>query len=129
MAEIIIVMVIISIMAAFGIPSFTKSMMRAKARDANNNLTIIHTAQALYKANNGVYYGSTATPNALTDINTALSLSLVSTDGTNYVCSSGTTCVATAKGGAADFAVTVTLGSDISLVSPYNPLCSGTYCP
>lgn len=127
MIELLIVMAIISIMAAFAIPSFTKATKRSKARDAMNSLTIIHSANALYKANSGhTYYATT-----IADINTGMGLNIAAGD-TAYVCSNSnppSTCVATAAGGAADFQATVTLANPV--VPGTNPSCSTTSggCP
>ncbi len=124
MVELIIVMAIISVMAAFGVPSFTKAMSRARARDAQNNLTIIHASQALYRAN----LASNLRGANLGALNAALSLNLVSTGGTTYACNDGiapaspTTCVATAAGGAAVFQTTLTLATGAVV-------CAGTDCP
>jgi len=50
MVELIVVMVIIGIMAGFGIPNFTKSINRSRARDAILNLNVIHSSDVLYHA-------------------------------------------------------------------------------
>src|SRR3989339_556954 len=104
MIEIVLVFVICGIMAGVGIPSFIKTITRTQARDARNNLIIIHTAQASYKAQNNSYLtaGDLA---AMNNAVTGLKLNLVATGGTVYVCAPPT-CTATASAGADVFEVT-----------------------
>ncbi|MBF0386671.1 MAG: prepilin-type N-terminal cleavage/methylation domain-containing protein [Candidatus Omnitrophica bacterium] len=98
MTELIVVMVIISIIAAFGVPSFNKTMTRARARDAINNLTIISAAQALRNANFGSYFTADRLSGADPAINTGLSLQLLSNNDIPYTCAQILTpnlCIAT----------------------------------
>ncbi|MBF0595311.1 MAG: prepilin-type N-terminal cleavage/methylation domain-containing protein [Candidatus Omnitrophica bacterium] len=134
LAELLLVMIIISIMAIFGVPLFSKAINKAKARDAINNLVIIHAAEALNKANTSSYIYSDGT--GLASLNTGLNLNLVASDAT-YSCENvGNTCTASITSWVD---VRVTLASPINKVSdPYcdsttaNPCCSDlshTKCP
>ena len=122
MIELVVVIVIIGIIAAFGSPSFSKAIARAKARDAINTLSVIHTVQALYKESVGGYLFA----NDLAGINTGLSLNLVASGGTSYACNDAaapTTCTA-----GPGFTATATLGNPLS--SGSNPSCSpAASCP
>jgi len=53
--EILIVVVIFSIIAAFTIPSFSKTMNRAKRRNDLMMLAGIHSANVIYDAQTGAY--------------------------------------------------------------------------
>lgn len=117
MVELIIVMVIIAVIAAFSIPNFTKTINRAKSRDAILNLNVIHASNVLYRARNGV----NLTAANIAAINTALGLNIIA-NGAAYACN-GTTCTATGTG----FTATATLAS---VLSPgVNPACAGASCP
>ena len=117
MVELIIVMVIMGIMAGFSIPNFTKTINRARSRDAVLNMNIIHASNVLYRVRNGV---DLAAAN-LVAINTALNLNIIA-NGATYVCNAGS-CTATGTG----FTVTATLGNPLS--PGVNPTCVGTSCP
>lgn len=118
MIELIMVFVIISIMTGIMLPNYGRMIHRSKARDALNNLTIIHNLQQLYKLKEGTYLEA----NTLAQINTGLNVSLVAAGGSTYVCDNAsppTTCVATSSD--AVWTATVTLGSPIATGS--NPVC------
>ena len=119
LVELLIVIIIVSIIAAFGIPSYTKSMGRAKARDAINNLSIIHAANAIYK----IRQGSNVSGD-LASLNSSLQLNVISSGGTTYLCDT-VTCQAVSKT-AGDFTVTATLNQPLDAT---NPNCCGTKCP
>lgn len=124
MAEILVVMAIICIVAAFGVPSFTKAVTRARARDAINNLTIIKAAQQIYKSNNGGFLRADTLPG----INSVLQLSITASGGADYFCKVAlvpTVCTANSTGAAGDFLVTVTLADDSA------PVCTtaSNCCP
>ena len=126
MVELLVVIIIISVIASFGAPSFSKMINKAKARDAINNLTVIAASQQLYMSRYGVYDAD----NSLPGINGSLGVSLVQNDA-NYDCSlsGGTECQATnVSGGASAFQVKVTLANPI-VTGGVNPSCTGTACP
>ena len=117
MVELVVVMTIIAIMAGFGIPSFTKAINRARARDAILNLNVIHASNVVYRAR----AGADLTAADAAAINTALGLNIIPNSAA-YVCN-GTVCTATGTG----FVVTATLASALS--SGINPACAGANCP
>ena len=121
MVELLVVMTIIGLIAAFGTPSFLKAIARAKSRDALNNMTVIHAAQQLYKVNNTNYLAA-ANLAAINNGTSGLGLNLISRDNTAYACTTAN-CTATPTDSA--FGVTAVLASAISST---NPLCTGE-CP
>ncbi|MBF0594310.1 MAG: prepilin-type N-terminal cleavage/methylation domain-containing protein [Candidatus Omnitrophica bacterium] len=115
LAELLVVTIIISIMAAFAVPLFSKAINKAKARDAINNLVIIHAAQALIKANTSNF----VTAGDLGTINSTLNLNLVAS-GAVYSCDAVSgTCTATLTSGG---------DVDLNLSSPINKIANLT-CP
>ena len=67
LVELAVVIVIIGVLAAFGVPQFLKSVERSKAAEAFNYLSAVRSAQERYLAKEGAYADS-ATSTAL-DIN------------------------------------------------------------
>jgi type IV pilus assembly protein PilA len=55
LVELAVVIVIIGVLAAFGVPQFLKSVERSKAGEAFNYLAAVRSAQERYVAQNGVY--------------------------------------------------------------------------
>jgi prepilin-type N-terminal cleavage/methylation domain-containing protein len=55
LVELAVVIVIIGVLAAFGVPRFIKSVERSKAAEAFEYLSGIRTAQERYLAQNGTY--------------------------------------------------------------------------
>jgi prepilin-type N-terminal cleavage/methylation domain-containing protein len=55
LVELAVVIVIIGVLAAFGVPRFIKSVERSKAAEAFEYLASIRTAQERYLAQNGTY--------------------------------------------------------------------------
>jgi prepilin-type N-terminal cleavage/methylation domain-containing protein len=116
--EILIVIIIISIISAFSVPNFSKSVKRARARDAINNLTAIHAAQLIYRSLNGAYLQCNNV-GAINALNGAGTLNIVQ-NGAVYSCPGNPPATCTAV--SADFTVTATLGN---LISPgVNPACA-----
>jgi type II secretory pathway pseudopilin PulG len=109
-------MVIIGIIAVFSIPNFTKTINRARSRDAVLNLNVIHSSNVLYRVRSGV----NLTAANVAAINATLGLNIVA-NGATYVCNA-VTCVATGTG----FVVTATLATALSGA---NPACVGASCP
>ncbi|MEI6438279.1 MAG: DUF1566 domain-containing protein [Candidatus Omnitrophota bacterium] len=98
MVELVVVMVIIGLIASFGIPSFNKSIQRSRSRDAIANLTIIRDANRLRVVNGNPAFAcavSTAcTTSEINSINGTRTLSIVP-QGAVYGCD-GVECLATA---------------------------------
>ncbi len=59
LVELAVVIVIIGVLAAFGVPQFLKSVERSKAAEAFNYLAAVRAAQERYLAKNGFYYSGT----------------------------------------------------------------------
>ncbi|MGC1719813.1 MAG: type IV pilin protein [Isosphaeraceae bacterium] len=55
LVELAVVIVIIGVLAAFGVPKFLNSVEKSKASEAFNYLSTIQSAQERYLAQNGVY--------------------------------------------------------------------------
>lgn len=125
LVELLIVIIIISIIAGFGIPGYTKTIGRARARDAISNLSIIHASNVIFRIRTG---GNVLEDN-LGDINTALNLNVISSGGTVYECSSNN-CTATSSdwdaGTQEGFQVTADLAAALG---GNNPDCAGSRCP
>jgi len=116
--EVLVVIIIISILAATSVPNFTKSVKRARARDAINNLAAIHAAQLIYRSMNGNTFVCNDVP-TINALNGAGSLNIVA-NGATYSCNDAnppTVCTAVS----ADFTVTATLANPVSLGT--NPAC------
>jgi prepilin-type N-terminal cleavage/methylation domain-containing protein len=60
LVELAVVIVIIGVLAAFGVPQFLKSVERSKAAEAFNYMSAIRASQERYLAKNGFYYSGTA---------------------------------------------------------------------
>src|SRR5580700_4118689 len=55
LVELAVVIVIIGVLAAFGVPRFLKSVERSKAAEAFAYLSSVRTAQERYQARQGTY--------------------------------------------------------------------------
>jgi prepilin-type N-terminal cleavage/methylation domain-containing protein len=55
LVELAVVIVIIGVLAAFGVPKFLTSVEKSKAAEAWNYLSAVQSAQERYLAQNGVY--------------------------------------------------------------------------
>jgi prepilin-type N-terminal cleavage/methylation domain-containing protein len=55
LVELAVVIVIIGVLAAFGVPKFLNSVEKSKASEAFNYLSTVQSAQERYLAQNGVY--------------------------------------------------------------------------
>ncbi len=60
LVELAVVIVIIGVLAAFGVPQFLKSVERSKAGEAFNYLAAVRSAQERFVAKDGVYASSTS---------------------------------------------------------------------
>lgn len=132
--EVIVVVVIVGILAATAGPRMLQSIRRGYARDARNNLNIIHGAEQICIARQGSY-GTAASLAAINNLcgNTGV-LNLVSSGGTVYSCDAAAVppiCTATASagnGGAATFTMNATLNAPLADFGG-NPNCTGGSCP
>jgi prepilin-type N-terminal cleavage/methylation domain-containing protein len=57
LVELAVVIVIIGVLAAFGVPRFIKSVEKSKASEAFEYLASVRTAQERYQSQNGTYTG------------------------------------------------------------------------
>jgi prepilin-type N-terminal cleavage/methylation domain-containing protein len=63
LVELAVVIVIIGVLAAFGVPQFLKSVERSKAAEAFNYLSAVRSAQERYVAKEGCYADSATSTN------------------------------------------------------------------
>ena len=128
--ELMVVVTIVGLVAAFAIPDYTKSVEKTHLKDAQNNLMLIHAAQQMYFAqNNNIYWpGGAGAAGALAAINSGLGLNIIA-NGMTYSCSqtltTNFTCTAV-RTGATAFTVTITEAA-VSLGT--NPSCTAGACP
>lgn len=60
LVELAVVIVIIGVLASFGVPRFLKSVERSKAAEAFNYLSAVRDSQERYQSQNGTYSGAIA---------------------------------------------------------------------
>lgn len=124
--EILIVVIILGIIAAFAIPNYGRSVAQSHLQDAIMQLSAIRTANQIYYARTGAYWPPSGTKN-VSEINSSLSLNIIEND-MSYTCTgTGTTftCDAVSSGGSS-FTTRVTQAP----LSTTNPQCiSGAACP
>src|SRR5579863_996110 len=60
LVELAVVIVIIGILAAFGVPKFLQSVEKSKAAEAFNYWSAVQSAQERFIAQNGIYFTGTA---------------------------------------------------------------------
>ena len=65
LVELAVVIVIIGVLAAFGVPRFLKSVERSKAAEAFQYLSAVRAAQERFLSKNGIYYAGTPDANGL----------------------------------------------------------------
>jgi Tfp pilus assembly protein PilE len=61
LVELAVVIVIIGVLAAFGVPHFLVSVERSKAAEAFSYLSALQSSQERYQAQNGCYYNGDVT--------------------------------------------------------------------
>lgn len=128
LTEVMITIVIAGTIAAFGIPHYGKGIQKAGERDIIRQLSSVHAANAIYRANSTAKAYANFSGN-ITDINTNLSLNMMS-NGATY---------AYTYNGPNSYTVLVTWGSiqiqlseiflDLDSASPdANPCCAAGVC-
>ncbi len=131
LTELMIVVFIVGVMAAFTIPNYTKSVERSHRKDAETQLTTIWSANQIYRAQNGQDWppdNNGGVGYDITAINNALGLGIIA-NGMTYNCTGTTliinifTCTAVRQP-ASSFTITVTQAQ----IDSSNPSCSGS-CP
>lgn len=83
LTELLVVVVLVGIVAAFGIPNYRKSVARGRERDATANLGIIREAARLSIAREKTPPPAAANVGA---INTTLRLNIIEQAGNTYSC-------------------------------------------
>ncbi|MDO8580390.1 MAG: prepilin-type N-terminal cleavage/methylation domain-containing protein [Candidatus Omnitrophota bacterium] len=126
--ELIVVLIIITIIAGFAIPSYQKSTQKGREREAYLKLLTIHGASEIYKAKYGKYYDPVGVVD-LSVINPALSLDLSSTDlDFDYLSPAGgqsyDSTAAYSDGGTVIFRIKIKSGT----VGGSNPCCDDGTC-
>jgi prepilin-type N-terminal cleavage/methylation domain-containing protein len=121
LTEIIVVIIIVGMSAAFAIPKFLVSIEQSKAVTAKNNLLAISAAEQRYFEDNASYCTITtgATANCgtnMANLNTNLKLSMSGNDPFTYFCAStsSTTYLCTATDGT----VTLTTSGTVVACAP-----------
>jgi type IV pilus assembly protein PilE len=127
--ELIAVVIIVAIVAAFAIPNYTKTIERAHLKDATGNLIAVHSAQQVRFSEQGKYWPDSAITVDLASINTNLKLNIIAQSMT-YTCTGtalGTTFICDAvRSGSAPYTVRATQ----AVLSVTNPQCiSEASCP
>ena len=61
LVELAVVIVIIGVLAAFGVPKFLQSVEKSKATEAFNYWAVVQSAEERYIAQNGVYWATANT--------------------------------------------------------------------
>lgn len=122
--ELMIVVSILGVIAAFAIPNYTKSVERSHRRDAETQLTTIWSANQIYRAQNGNYWPNDAAGRGIADINNDLGLGIIP-NGMTYSCAGAFTCTAARQPPAASFTITVTEAQ----IDGSNPSCTAGSCP
>src|SRR3989338_8723727 len=110
LTELLVVVIIIGVMAAFTVPNYTKSVERSHRKDAETQLKTIWSADQIYRAQNGAYWPPVLSgSNDIASINSNLGLGIIP-NGMTYNCASAATdtftCTA-ARDPAASFVLSV----------------------
>lgn len=117
--ELMIVVVVVGVIALFGIPNYRRTMDVAVAKDAVSNLKLIAAAQQRYFARNSSYYPSSAITANVQDINEELRLNISQQQGLTYSCTNTAPhCSAAGTG----WTYSITLPTTL-------PVCSSGSCP
>jgi type II secretory pathway pseudopilin PulG len=117
--EIMVVLIIVGVVAAFTLPNFNSSTQQAYSQAAKNNLLAIYTAQVNHFNDNNAY--CIAYCDNLADINKSLNLNIADSVY-QYICVDDPTrflCKAT------NGSTTLTIQNGVN----GNPNCYGPYCP
>ena len=117
--ELMVVVTIVGVVAAFGIPNYQRSVNISTAKDAISNLKLIAAAQQLYLARNGFYYPQAGGPMDVFQINTNLHLNILAQQGIVYTCTAGAPQCSAATTG---WTYSVTLPTTL-------PVCTAGACP
>jgi type IV pilus assembly protein PilE len=122
--ELMVVVIIVGIIAAFAIPNYNKSIQKAHERDMLAQLTSINAANLLYRSYDGKYWNTSGANKNMAEINSALSINIIANSGTtyNYNSVNGSSYTATADWDAYTLQVTE------AAVGATNPCCDTDNC-
>ncbi len=81
--ELLVTVIIVGILATFAIPNYTKSINKARAKDAVYNLNLIREAVKLYQVREESYPPALANVSA---INNTLKINVMEQEGNVYNC-------------------------------------------
>ena len=123
--ELMVVVIIVGVIAAFAIPNYNKSIQKAHERDMLAQLTSINAANLLYRSYDGKYWDTGGGSKNMAEINSALSINIIANSGTtyNYNSANGSSYTATAAWGACILGVT-----EAPIDGTNNPCRSGGTC-
>ena len=123
--ELMVVVIIVGVIAAFAIPNYNKSMQKAHERDMLAQLTAVHAANLLFRSYDGNYWDTGGTDKNMAQINSALSINIISDSSTtyNYNSANGSSYTATADWDAYTLQVT-----EAAIDTANNPCCSTDNC-
>ncbi|MCD4779382.1 MAG: prepilin-type N-terminal cleavage/methylation domain-containing protein [Candidatus Omnitrophica bacterium] len=125
--EIIIVVILLSIIAGFAIPSYNKSMRRTHEQDAVVQLTALHVANELYEAQADQYLQGAGL--SLTQVNNGLHISIMANEMTYSYTSGAGSYAATSSWNETGTSHDFTLRVNQTTISSSNPCCSAGTCP
>jgi len=124
--EIMVVVLIVGIIAAFALPNYSKSVRKARERDMELQLRTIHAANNILEAQQGTYWNTAAADvTNLNTINNTLGINIIATDGTTYTYNSADGSAFTATASWDNFSVRVNDGA----LDGTNLCCSAGTCP
>jgi prepilin-type N-terminal cleavage/methylation domain-containing protein len=120
LTELLITVIIIGVISAFAIPNYTKTVNKARAKDAVYNLNLIREAVRLYAVREGSYPAAALN---ISTINTTFQTNVMEQEGNVYTCDDVNTysCWAT---NAAGWQLSFRLNNNNGLV-----YCSIATCP
>lgn len=118
--EIIVTIFVISLMAAFAIPRYTRAIERSRYRNAKVNLYAIYTASEMYKSSTGTYV---FTGTDTSEINSSLRLDIQDPDF-QYAMSGQTISAFTATATRASIGPTYSLEITDGALNSSNPSCT-----
>ncbi|HQP11002.1 MAG TPA: type II secretion system protein [Candidatus Omnitrophota bacterium] len=126
LVELMVVLITISIFAAFAVPNYQKAVIKSHERKAILNLKTIHGANEIYRARAGQYLDDGGAALDLAGINAGFSLDIFDNDVTySYDRTAATTYTATAVwAGTNPFTVRLNQAA----VTAANPCCLAGTC-
>jgi prepilin-type N-terminal cleavage/methylation domain-containing protein len=128
LVELIVVVVIVGIVAAFGTTNYAKAIDKASEKDGINQLSSIHAMNETYKQRIGTYYPGTGNNVGIVAINTNLGLSIFANVKYAINCIDEYQCFYERRPSGAAPATWI-VRMDQSLLGPTNPCCSFGTCP